>query len=88
AAKFAPWPTSARHRGSENTTNENHDLYVVLPPGQNYTTSATDPALGKQVARTPVAPVAFASAQTTAIVPASADPLYRWDGRHGYPGDR
>ena len=95
AAKFAPWPANARHRYAENTINENHDLYVVLPPGQNYTTSSTDPALGKQMAPAPMAPTAptaHAKAYVNVIpaVPVSADPFrgkYTWDGREGYPGD-
>jgi len=50
-AKFAPWPANAQHRYAENTIGEPHDLYVVLPPGQGYTKSLTDPALGQQIAR-------------------------------------
>ena len=96
-ANFSKFFYSLTDYGSSNNSviNENHDLYVVLPPGQNYTTSSTDPALGKQMAPAPMAPTAptaHAKAYVNVIpaVPVSADPFrgkYTWDGREGYPGD-
>ena len=51
---FDTWPQSARHRFAANNTSQSYDFYVTLAPGQNFTTSAIDPAL-KQVAQAPSA---------------------------------
>lgn len=76
AARFAPWPSEAKHRYAQNGTGQAHDLYVVLPAGQSVTASATDPAL----AASPAPPLIKTSAAVkmapakTALAPRKLPP--------------
>ncbi|MBU2036600.1 hypothetical protein KJ866_00090 [Patescibacteria group bacterium] len=39
------WPSSEKSWGQKNTRGEKAEIFLLLSPGQNFTTSPTDPAL-------------------------------------------